>query len=66
MTKYIIKQVDGGFVIYQNGVKIDWPVLATRAEAEAEVYDFINCDREYEELERDELRMLAEIDNGEC
>lgn len=48
-----------GFAIFERGKRIDWPMLATRAEAEAEARDFRREMRRLASDEASERRFLV-------
>ena len=67
MTKYTVtfEQTDEfgiypgpGWVIRENGKRLDWPMLPCRCEAEADVREFKKADREMADDEASERRGL--------
>jgi hypothetical protein len=48
-----------GWVILQNGVRADWPMLKTRAEAESDLIGFWRAERDFWRDEYSERRGLA-------
>lgn len=73
MTKYSIAFVKAdefgifpgsGWVIMENGKRIDWPMLAARDEAESDLVDFQRNERQLASDEASERLGLARM-NGE-
>jgi hypothetical protein len=59
--------VDGeGWIVLEHGKQLDWPVLATREEAEADRLGFISEIGQLESDEASERRLLHSIEHGVC
>jgi hypothetical protein len=59
--------VDGeGWIVLEHGKQLDWPMLATREEAEADRLGFIKEIGQLESDEASERRLLHSIEHGVC